>query len=161
MLFIDIIVLVLLGWYGFRGFKNGLIYEVACILALVLGCWAAKELSEGAALLVTGTRLAKPVAFAFIFSVVLLLVHIAGRVGAKIVKLVIPGAVDHIFGMLFGCCKVMVVCSTLFYCLQMADRKEILLKREFKEKSIAYQYIEPIVPYALHWHKDYGKTDEL
>ena len=158
MLFIDIIVLALLGWFGFKGFKNGLIYEIASILALILGCWAAKQFSEGVALMITGTRLAKPIAFVFIFVVVLLLVHLAGRVGSKIVKLVIPEAVDRIVGMLFGCCKVLIVCSVLFYGLQMLDQREILLKKEFKEKSIAYQYIEPIVPHALHWHEEHSES---
>ena len=69
----------------------------------------------------------------------------------KIVKLVIPGAVDHIFGLLFGAGKVILVCSVLFYLIDMIDSKEIIIKKEIKEKSLVYEYIEPIVPHALEW----------
>ena len=158
MLFIDIIVLALLGWFGFKGFKNGLIYEIASILALILGCWAAKQFSEGVALMITGTKLAKPIAFVFIFFVVLLLVHLAGRLGSKVVKLVIPESVDRIFGMLFGCCKVLVVCSVLFYAFQMLDQKEILLKKEFnpvRKHRNPLSNIEPVIKRGcvkIVWH---------
>jgi len=153
MVFIDVIVLILLCWFGFKGFKNGLIYEIASILALILGCWAANRFSDGVALMITDSSLAKPIAFVLIFVVVLLLVHFAGILTAKIVKLVIPGIIDHIFGLLFGVCKVLVACSVILYTFEMVDKKEIVFKKELKEKSIAFQYVEPIVPHALHWPK--------
>jgi len=158
MVFIDVIVLIFLCWFGFKGFKNGLIYEIASILALILGCWAANRFSDGIALMITDSVLAKPIAFVLIFVVVLLLVHFAGILTSKIVKLVIPDIIDHIFGLLFGVCKVLVVFSVIFYTFQMLDKREILFKKELKEKSIAFQYIEPIVPHAMHWHEQLSET---
>ena len=151
MNFIDILVLIPLCWYGFRGFKNGLIYEIASIAAIVLGVWFAYHFSDWLAVMLTDVPLAKPVAFILIFVSVLLLVHLAGKLVTKIVKLAIPGIIDHIFGLLFGVAKVVVVFSALFYAIQIIDPHGILLKKETTEKSITYPYIAPIVPHALHW----------
>lgn len=151
MVFIDILVLIALCWFGFKGFKNGLIYELASILALILGCWIAYHFSDFVATLITGTKLIKPVAFILTFVIVVFLVHIAGRLVEKIVKLVIPDIINNIFGLLFGVCKVLAITSVVLFIIQDIDKKEILLSKEIKEKSIAYQYAEPIIPNALNW----------
>ncbi|MBO7587594.1 MAG: CvpA family protein [Bacteroidales bacterium] len=153
MTIIDIIILVFLCWFGYRGFKNGLIFEIASIAALVLGCWVAHHFAESIAIRFTGTSLAKPVAFVFILTIVMILVRIAGSVASRIVKLVIPGFIDHFFGLLFGVFKVAIVCSVILYAFNSIDRREIILKKEFKEKSFSFRYIEPIVPGALRWHE--------
>ena len=95
--FIDIIILIFLCWFGYRGFKNGLIFELA-----------------------------------------------------------IPGGIDHFFGLLFGVLKVATVASVILYTIQNIDTHEIILKKEIKENSLAFRYIEPIVPDAMKWHEDHA-----
>lgn len=151
MTLLDIVLLIFIGWFGFLGFKNGLVYEIACVLALVLGCWMAYHFSDWVAMLIIGTHLAKPISMVFTFIVVLLLIRFAGRLFSKIIKLAIPGSIDHIFGLLFGICKVLVTGSVILFILQDIDKKGLLLKNETKEKSITYQYVEPIVPNAMNW----------
>ena len=41
MNYIDIIIIAILIWSVFRGFKNGLFIEIASIAALVFGIWGA------------------------------------------------------------------------------------------------------------------------
>jgi Uncharacterized membrane protein, required for colicin V production len=154
--FIDIIILIFLCWFGYRGFKNGLIFELASIAALLLGCWVGQHFSESVSLWITGTRLAKPIAFVFIFTIVLILTRLAGKIGSRIVKLIIPGGIDHFFGLLFGVLKVATVASVILYTIQNIDTHEIILKKEIKENSLAFRYIEPIVPDAMKWHKDHA-----
>jgi len=45
MNYIDIIILAVLAWALFRGFKNGLFIEIASIAALILGIWGAIRFS--------------------------------------------------------------------------------------------------------------------
>lgn len=151
MTVLDYIVLIPLGWFAFLGFRKGLIYELTSILALVLGVWVAYRFSDTLALWLPNMPFAKQISFALTFFIVLFLVHLAGKLMCKIVKLVIPGAVDRIFGLLFGAGKVILVCSVLFYLIDMIDPKEIIIKKETKEKSLVYEYIEPIIPHALEW----------
>lgn len=159
MTFIDFLVLIPLCWFGFLGFKNGLIYEITSIVAIVLGIWLAYHFSDLVASLLTNVTFAKPVAFIIIFVATLLLVHLVGKFATKIIKLLIPGAVDHIFGLLFGVCKVLLVCSVIFYTIQDIDKREIILTKDTKEKSLTYQYVEPIVPHALRWNDSPQNSD--
>jgi len=153
MTVLDILVLIPLCWFGFLGFKNGLIYEIASIVALVLGCWAAYRFSDWFAMAIVGSELARPLAMILTFAVVVFLVHLIGKGVQKIVKMAIPGAVDRIFGMLFGIGKVLVVASVILYLVQSLDRMEIIIKKDTKEQSFAYKYVEPIVPHAMHWNE--------
>ncbi len=153
MTLLDYLVLIPLCWFAFLGFKRGLIYELTSILALALGVWASYRFSDTVALLLPNMPFAKQVSFSLTFFAVLFLVHLAGKLMCKVVKLVIPGVVDHVFGLLFGAGKVILVCSVLFYLIDMIDTREIILKKETKEKSIVYGYVEPIVPRALEWEK--------
>lgn len=151
MNFIDFCILIPLCWFGFKGFKNGLIYEIASILSLILGIIIAKHFSDGLAMLMPNVTFAKQVAFIIIFVSVVLLVHLLGNLMKKVIKLAIPEAVDHVFGLLFGVCKVLLVSSVVLFCIQDVDKREILLKKETKDNSLTYHYVEPIVPHALNW----------
>ena len=65
-------------------------------------------------------------------------------------------AIDHFFGLLFGVLKVATVASVILYTIQNIDTHEIILKKEIKENSLAFRYIEPIVPDAMKWHEDHA-----
>jgi len=157
MTLLDFIVLIPLCWFGFLGFKNGLIYEVFSLLALVLGIWISYHFSDWVALLFSDSQLAKPIALVLTFVIVILLVHFAGRLMSKVVKLAVPEIVDHIFGLLFGAGKVLLVFSVILYVIQDIDKAEILLKKDTKEQSFMYQYVEPIIPHLMAW-KDAQQT---
>lgn len=45
MNFLDILALIALGWGAYKGFRNGVIIEVAGLVGLVLGFWAAMRLA--------------------------------------------------------------------------------------------------------------------
>ena len=154
MILLDYIVLILLCWFAFLGFRKGLIYELTSILALILGVWVAYRFSDSLAMWIPNMPFAKQISFALTFFIVILLVHLAGKLMCNVVKLVIPGIVDHVFGLLFGAGKVILICSVLFYLIDMIDPNEIIIKKETKEKSLVYEYIEPIVPHALDWEKN-------
>lgn len=150
MNWLDLIVLIPLCWWGFKGFRNGLIYEIFAIIALILGFWIAKHFSY---LLEEWLNIpmAGAVSFIILFFLVLFLVHLAGKGMQKVVKIAIPEIVDHLLGLGFGICKVVLVASILFLLVNKVDQKEILIKKETKEASFAYRHIEPIAPKLIIW----------
>ena len=161
MTLLDYIVLIPLCWFAFLGFRKGLIYELASILALILGVWASYRFSDTLALWLPDMPFVKQISFTLTFFIVILLVHLAGKLMCKVVKLVIPGVVDRVFGLLFGASKVILVFSVLFYLIDIIDPHEIIIKKDTKEQSLVYEYLEPIVPQALDWEKSaYSETQD-
>lgn len=153
MTILDIIFFIFLCWFGFLGFKHGLIYEITTLTSLILGVWAAYHFSDKIIAWLPNTALAQPVAFIVTFVIVLILVHLLGRLIQKVIRLAIPGFVDHLFGLLFGAGKVIIVFSVLFYFIRDIDKREIILTPKTKTKSIAYKYVEPVVPHLMTWGK--------
>ncbi len=146
MNWLDIIILIPLCWFGFTGFKNGLIRELASILALVLGVWVTVKFSDLVASWIGDSQMIRIIAFFLTFLAVLVLVHFAGKLVERIVKLVIPSFFNHLFGLIFGIGKVAIIYSVLFFFVRTIDPKEVILKPDIKEKSFLYSYIEPIFP---------------
>lgn len=154
---IDVVFLVFLCWFGFLGLKNGLIYEIASLAALVLGIWGAQKFSCLIACRLPETDFTRPAAFALTFAVVVLLVHLAGKGMRKIITLAVPKAVDHLFGLLFGTCKVVAAASVILCFVQTVDKKEIILTQETREKSMTCKYVAPVIP-ALLEQDGFGKN---
>ncbi len=151
MNFIDIIVLIPICWFGFKGFKHGLICEITTLVAVIVGVWLAYKFSDLVAAWLPKMMFSGQIAFVLVFIVALVLVHLLGNLVQKAVKQVLPPVVDRIFGMLFGLTKVVVVLSVVFYMFDTIDPRGIVLKQEKKDASLFYGYIEPIVPHALSW----------
>ncbi|MEG1555114.1 MAG: CvpA family protein [Bacteroidales bacterium] len=154
MNFIDILILIPAAWFGFKGLKNGLVCELASLSALVLGVWATFKFSDLVASHLGDDKIFKVVAFILIFVTVLVGVHFAGKLVEKVIKLIVPGIVNHLFGLLFGIGKVVLIFSVLFFLINTVDNKQIILKKETKEKSFFYPYVEPAAPWIKGYYHD-------
>lgn len=143
---LDILILLPLCWFGYIGFKNGLIRELVSVAALILGVWVTVKFSDVVASWFGDSRMIKIMAFILTFILVLVLVRLVGMLVESVVKIVLPGFINHLFGMLFGIGKVAIIVSVLFYVIRLADPKEVILKKEVKEESFLYSYVTPLFP---------------
>ena len=46
MNYIDILILIPIAWFGYKGFNNGLVRELASIIALIAGLYASFKFSD-------------------------------------------------------------------------------------------------------------------
>ena len=76
MNWIDIIVLIPLCWYAYKGLKNGFLMEVVSLAALFLGLFVSYKFSDLIALWLTGTTLAKQISFSVCFILTIVLVNL-------------------------------------------------------------------------------------
>jgi len=129
MNFIDFLILIPLAWFGFKGFKNGLIKELASILALVLGVWVTLKFSDFVAAKLNNVPAMHAIAFVLTFMAVLVGVHFAGLFVEKIVKLVIPSFMNNFCGLAFGIVKTMVVVSVVIYFINVVAFDIWIIKR--------------------------------
>ena len=151
MNWIDIIVLIPLIWFAYKGFRNGFLMEVVSLAALFLGLFVSYKFSDLIALWLTGTTLAKPISFSLCFILTIVLVNLLGRILKRALKPVLSEFLDKGLGVLFGILKVVLVAGVLFYFIDSVDKKEIFIKHEVKEDSVAYKHLSPVMSHVLEW----------
>ena len=151
MNWIDIIVLIPLCWYAYRGFRNGFLMEIISLAALFLGLFISYKFSDLISIWLTGTTLAKPISFSLCFVLTIVLVNLLGRILKRALKPVLSEFLDKGLGVLFGILKVVLVAGVLFYFIDTVDKKEILIKHEVKEASVAYKHLSPVMSHVLEW----------
>ena len=151
MNYIDILILALIAWAMFRGFKNGLFIEIASIAALVLGIWGSIRFSW-----FTQNKLVEYfdmegqylglVAFIITFTVIVVAIHFLARALDKLMKAVALGFAVRILGLVFAVFKTVLVLSVVFVVLNTINQKARFLPEEKIAESKLYNPIADFAP---------------
>lgn len=151
MNYLDIIILAILGWSLFRGFKNGLFIEIASVAALILGIWGSIRFSG-----FTQTKLVEYfdlqtqylglIAFIITFIVIVVLIHFLANALDKLLKAVALGIFVRLLGMVFAVIKSVLILSVVFMVLSTFDRSSKLITTEQKEESVLYGTVADFAP---------------
>lgn len=106
----DIIVLICFALGIIEGIRKGFISQIAAIVGVVAGVWLsvifAGKLSEWmSGLFEANPQLMKALAFTTIYAVVVMLLHLAGKLLEKVVKLSMLGWLNKLLGAVFSLMK--------------------------------------------------------
>ena len=149
MNFLDIIlgVLLLLGLW--KGLKNGLLIEIASIIALVAGIYGAIHFSY-----ITGNYLSAKMewneqyisitAFIVTFIAIVLIVHLIGKLLTKIVDIAMLGLLNKIAGGIFGVLKIAVILGAFLIFFDRLTDNVNFLDEEVKNESKLYLPLKQI-----------------
>jgi membrane protein required for colicin V production len=151
MNYIDIILGLLLIVAAVRGFMKGFIYEVASLVALILGVWGGIHFSYSLARFLEHTfswhsEHLGLISFFIILVVIVVLVHLVGAALSKVVEAISLGFLDHTAGLFFGLVKAAFILSILLVLLDRFDRQYDFIPEEDKEKSRTYEPLKDFVP---------------
>jgi membrane protein required for colicin V production len=151
MNYIDIILLILLIISAFNGFSKGFVEELAGLVALILGIWAALHFSGFVAQLITDvfnfeSRFLPVIAFLVTFVVVLILVSIIGSMVNNLVKAVNLGFINRLAGFVFGVVKGALVLSIFLVVFNKIDEDVHILPDESKNGSRLYEPVRNFAP---------------
>lgn len=143
MNFLDIVFAVPLLWAAFRGVRKGLIFEVATLVALVLGVWGGIHFSDLVSVRIAsfmeGNLQYLPlVSFCITFGVVVGGVLLLGKVIEKIVNAVALSIVNKILGAAFAMVKIGFILSVILVIVDSVDRKIELVPKDVKDSSLLY-----------------------
>lgn len=149
MSFLDIILGVLLVWGLWKGLRNGLIIELASIVALIAGIYGAIHFSYYA-----GDHLSQNIdweeryinlaAFVITFILIVLAVHILAKLLTKVASFAMLGWLNRLAGGIFGVVKVAVILGALLVFFERVNTTSGLVKDESKEQSVLYEPIKDI-----------------
>jgi len=151
---LDFILLIPLLFMAYRSFSKGLIISLATLAALVLGIWAGIRFSGMASTWVgqvihTDEKFLPAITFIVIFILVLVIVHLFGKMLEKLVDLIALGWINKLLGGLFGIFKAVLLLSVLLYLISIFDPHEKLITPKTKENSFLYKPVASLVPLLL------------
>lgn len=158
MNYIDIILLIPIIWFAYQGFKRGFVVELASLVALILGIYAALYFSGYAVAFLQNNFNIDPdyvpvIAFIITFIIVVVIVHFAGKLLEKIINLVAMGFLNKLAGGIFGVLKAAVFLSILI--LIINHFSDDLISNEKKKGSMLYPPVEAIAPTLWDKFKDW------
>jgi membrane protein required for colicin V production len=134
-----------------RGYQRGLIVGIFSFVALIVGLAAAIKLSTVVAGYIgKSVKISEQwlplIAFALVFLVVVLLVHLAARIIEKSVQIAMLGWLNRLGGMLFYIALYVTIFSVvLFYMEQMK-----LVRPATIDQSVTYPFVQPWGPKAIN-----------
>lgn len=149
MAFLDIMLGLLLLWGLFRGLKNGLLIEVASILALIAGLFGAFHFSY-----LIADYLSKSwdwdesyinlVAFLSTFILIVIAVNLLAKLLTKLVNIAMLGLLNKLAGGFFGMLKVAVILGAFLVFFDRVNASFEFLGKETRQESVLYAPLRDI-----------------
>lgn len=162
MNYLDIIITVILIWGAYKGFRRGLIFEVAMIIGLVLGFYLAFKSSslfeEFVAKHFGGNAFTPYLTFLLVISAVILIMVLLAKFFEGILKIANLGLFNKITGALFGLLKSAFILSILFAVMRPMDAQLRIIKPQIKEQSLLYLPVSRISHFIYPALKDAQKV---
>lgn len=159
---LDIIIGLLLLYGLYKGIRNGLLVELASLIALIAGLYGAIHFSY-----MVGEYLSKnmewnerymnTLSFLITFILIVLAVNMAGKLLTKIADFAMLGLLNKIAGGIFGALKVAVILGALLIFFDRTNNQLGFVKQESIDKSKLYMPVKEIG--ALVFSKVLKKTE--
>ena len=160
--FIDIVLGAFLAYGMFKGFKNGLIVELASLLSLYIGIYVAVKFSSvvgnahGDTL--STSKTGKVIAFVLTFLAVVVGIHYLAKALSKIASIVFLGWLNKMGGVVFGLLKTVLIVGIVLSLFQKVNINDTLISKETQENSVFFNPIlktsEFMLPVLTDWFKD-------
>lgn len=153
---LDIILIVPLLFFGYHGYRKGLIIEVTSLAAFILGLYFAFYFSD----FTTGIlreyftiqeKYMAVISFIVTFIAVLLIVMALGKILEKFIDVLLLGFLNKLAGGVFGVLKGALFLSIIIFVINYFDASHSIIKQKAKDNSVLYQPIESIAPTLYSW----------
>ncbi len=151
MNYLDIVLVVFLILSAIHGFSKGFVEELAGLVALILGIWAAIHFSDIVARFLTENlhitfQYLSVVAFLLTFIVVVILVHLIGSFFNKLVHSVALGFLNRLAGLVFGVIKGALILSMILVIFHKINEDTHIISESTKADSKLYNPIRNFTP---------------
>ncbi len=141
---LDVVIAIPLLWGAYKGFKRGVVYEVAFIIGLIIGLYAAFKLSGWVeAMLVSfmdkDSMLPHWVSFFIVLGIIMAVFLLYAKLLEGILKAGDLNAINKIFGAVFGLLKFALVVSVILWGLKSLEPQFNFINNQTKTESKLYQ----------------------
>ncbi|MDY5969789.1 MAG: CvpA family protein [Bacteroidales bacterium] len=137
---LDIIYAIPMAYFIWKGLKRGVVFEMASLAGILLGCWVAVHFSQWVARMLglegDGATL---IAFFVTFVGVALLSLLVGKAAQNLLKMAKISFLDRFLGAALGLAKAVCILGVLTSYVVLIDHQEKVLKPQTKEASMFYK----------------------
>ena len=148
--FLDIGLAIIFAIFLIRGLLCGLIQELAGLVGIVLGFYAAMRfqnlLTPHVSQFVDSQGGAEAISYIVIFLVVFFVVILVGMLIRKLMKVTLTAWVDYLTGSIIGAAKGIIVCTIIYLVLQAVMPQMSFIKDSFLAPYLN-QIAEVLKPY--------------
>ena len=155
----DIIVIILLLWGAWSGYKKGFVITAASTIALIAGTLAAFYCSD-----IIGDFLSKTFdwkdgvikvsSFAITFLIVVVGIHMLGKALEKVVNMVALGMVNKIAGLLLGAFQVALILS---FVISRLHEVKGLVPKNIDKDCYVYPHVEKLAYTVMPFYDGFDK----
>ena len=150
MNFIDIIILIPLLWFGYKGFTKGFIIEVASFAALLLGIYGGLKLSGWVSGYLSSwfeinSDYLPLISFSVTFLFIVLIVFLVARGVDKLVKSAALSLPNRLAGAIVGAAKTFIIIGVILLLLNKYDKGGEFIKEDIRNKSLLYNPMTELV----------------
>ncbi|WP_430814056.1 CvpA family protein [Carboxylicivirga sp. RSCT41] len=149
MNYFDIVAGIILILAIIKGFKNGLIIELASLAALVLGLFGAirfSSITESFLIEYIDSSYIGIAAFIITFILIVIGVHLIAKVVDKLASAIALGMVNRVLGAIFSLLKYAFIISVVIAILGSFEKTYSLIPEEQRESSHLYEPLQSIAP---------------
>lgn len=150
MNFIDIIILIPLLWFGYKGFTKGFVIEIASFAALILGIYGGLKLSGWVSGYLKEWFEIKSdylplISFSVTFLIIVLIVFLVARGVDKLIKTAALSLPNKLAGAVIGAAKTFIILGVILLLLNKYDKGGEFMKEEVRNKSLLYEPMTELV----------------
>lgn len=142
---LDILLALPMGYFIWKGYKRGIIFEVAALAGIIVGCYVAIQCANLVSTMLPfegeGTIL---IAFFILFVGVLLLSRVLGRALEGAVRLVHAGWINKAMGSLLGFAKAVCVLAVIIDFVMLVDMQQKILTPKVQESSMLFSPVHSV-----------------
>ena len=141
---LDILIGIPLIYATYKGFTKGFIYEIATLVALILGVYGAIHFSDFTAEIIQDTfkyesQYMEYISFIVTFIAIVIGINLIGKVMDKVVEAIALGFLNRLLGVAFGLLKGIVILSIVVHLLNYVNDRFNFISQEKKKESLLYE----------------------
>ncbi|PLX07687.1 MAG: hypothetical protein C0596_09645 [Marinilabiliales bacterium] len=154
MNFFDIVIAIIVCYFAYRGYKNGLIRELGSLVALIAGIFLAIRFSDLVFSIIekninVDAEFIPVISFAVIFIAVVVLVLLFSKVLDKFVKVIKLDWINKFAGIVFGVLKTILILGGLFFLIVQTTNKLGIIEDSFFNKSLLFRTFKEIFEFSF------------
>lgn len=151
MNFLDILIVCLLAYAAWKGFKKGFIIELFTFLALFIGLYAGIHFSDLISEFLMEKMDLSPssylpvISFLIVFLAIGAMIYFGGKALEKVIKVVQLSLVNKLLGIFFSVLKMIFIVGALLIMAESYDEKNDFVSQESKDASLLYYPFQTVV----------------